>query len=84
METITLLKLQLLQKSAFDIFSYNGIGVEQLVGRLRRRLEHPHKEADKLVSLVVGTLARKSPLPGTYLTNPLVKYDEFGASLPTM
>ena len=28
--------------------------------------------------------ARKQPLPGTYLTNPLVKYDEFGAGLPTM
>ena len=28
--------------------------------------------------------ARKQPLPGTYLTNPLVKCDEFGASLPTM
>ena len=28
--------------------------------------------------------ARKQPLPGTYLTNPLVKCDEFGASLSTM
>ena len=28
--------------------------------------------------------ARKYPLPGTSLTNPLVKCDEFGASLPTM
>ena len=28
--------------------------------------------------------ARKQPLPGTYLTNLLVKCDEFGASLPTM
>ena len=28
--------------------------------------------------------ARKQLLPGTYLTNPLVKCDEFGASLPTM
>ena len=27
---------------------------------------------------------RKQPLPGTYLTNPVVKCDEFGASLPTM
>ena len=28
--------------------------------------------------------AQKQPLPGTYLTNPLVKCDEFEASLPTM
>ena len=28
--------------------------------------------------------ARKQPLPGTYLTKPLVKCDGFGASLPTM
>ena len=28
--------------------------------------------------------ARKQPLSGTYLTNPMVKCDEFGASLPTM
>ena len=28
--------------------------------------------------------ARKYPLPGTYLINPLVKGAEFGASLPTM
>ena len=28
--------------------------------------------------------ARKKALPGTYLTNPLVKCDEFGASLPAM
>ena len=27
---------------------------------------------------------RKQPLPETCLTNPLVKCDEFGASLPTM
>ena len=27
---------------------------------------------------------RKKPLPETYLTNPLVKCDEFEASLPTM
>ena len=29
-------------------------------------------------------MAQKYFLPGTYLTNPLVKYDKFGASLPTM
>ena len=28
--------------------------------------------------------ARQQPLPGTYLTNLLVKCDEFEASLPTM
>ena len=28
--------------------------------------------------------ARKKALPGTYLTNLLVKCDEFGASLPAM
>ena len=28
--------------------------------------------------------ARKSLLPGTYLTNPLIKCDKLGASLPTV
>ena len=28
--------------------------------------------------------ARKQPIPGTYLTNPLVKCDKLGASLPTI
>ena len=31
-----------------------------------------------------GGTARKYPLPEIYLTNPLVKCDEFGASLPIM
>ena len=55
-ETITLLQLQFHQKTAFDVLSYNSIGVKQLSGRLRRWLEHPHKKADKLGSLVVRAL----------------------------
>ena len=33
---------------------------------------------------VLGGNGTKIALTGTYLTNPLVKYNEFGASLPTM
>ena len=55
-ETVTLLQLQFHQKTAFDVLSYHSIGVKQLSGRLRKWLEHPHKKADKLVSLVVRAL----------------------------
>ena len=38
----------------------------------------------KYISPFWEETARKQPLPGTYLTNSLVKGDELGANLPTM